>query len=813
MNSHVTARNVERRNEAMKLWSSKKITTIENNSDVHVVFLLDVSGSMSAQIAAMKSMIQDFCKIERKGVQVRVFTFSEEPSGCYVARSPKNSSATELIAWVGKISLGMCEGKSASGGDGPENQTAALFSLTEEYTSSDNVLCFLISDAGPHHIANGMSSEAQQERDWLVRHNSPTTDIFGVLNYVIETLNVTIVPILYFTAYNSYWYQQAALTTNGMILTPKSNGSASLARGLVSVMEALQQVSLSKGIELSTSEKLADASEGFNFAELPDPVSFTPRKLDRGNHQNNLTNIVTDRERVEDAFISLMETTCDRFSDKKIKRSSTTMRSMAIRPKIPDMIPEIAPAAESSSSLTEPKKIRKNEVKEPLKLLSNTKVSTKKMMNILSRVPTEVWLEIAEWLPAATIPLVGQAISFFKVAVHEYNVLTKREICCFYDRSTHVETVLGFGVQVEIDGSQKFMISEFDYLSVEAFEKKTIRQSVWKKPFTFFIPFAICNNHFQRALPHLRASIYKLGMSVLVPKYIKQKDLDRPNVGLQLIVRFMNNIVVSLFRISESKNTKQHVLVAASEKAVQGYVSLIHLALSLIKRFPVLKEEIEERVEHFIRFKDARNKSETPDIGEFLIYLGLSNIYNWSSVTAKALIPQFLARNVLWFLRNQNDPKPQTFSKITSKDYPYLHLAYMEESNVSEIRLTDTYKATKTSTGLLLFQVFFLTKIMRPTESTTRETIYLSLEKSLGRPPAGMLKSTFLAIKKIQTIKNYGSFFNLIGAGYEGVSKETVCKLLKQAILDSEQFGYHKLPKNATYNVLLKLRQEKTRDT
>ncbi|KAJ3126756.1 hypothetical protein HK098_007135 [Nowakowskiella sp. JEL0407] len=433
------------------------------------------------------------------------------------------------------------------------------------------------------------------------------------------------------------------------------------------------------------------------------------------------------------------------------------------------------------------------------------KTSDKEVYRLLLKIPNEIWLAIADLLPTASIPIATVALPVFRDVLKHQNVMTKRELRCFFTKLTHVEATLGFGVHVETEGSQNFMLSEFEYISSLAFNTHNVRVSVWKKPFEFFLPFAICDEHFTRSLTSLRSNVRKLGAKVLVPKYISSDDLDRPSTALLLLIKMMNNIVVSLFRVAGS-NKERHVLVAASEKAVQGYVSILHIVLSLMNRYEAIAEEIEDRVEQFVTNPECRLKEYTPDIGEWLIYLGLSQKYSWNHDVAKTVILQFLSRTVMWMLRKHVDNFP-----IENFLYPYVHLAFLEREPVCEIRLTDTFMATQTSLRLMLFQVFFLTKILRPTEATTNTVIYNALEKSLGKPKPEMLTSAFNAIKTIQSVDSFGSFFKLVGAGYERFNKSMVCTLLKNAIMDSKKFGYHQLPRYFGVEGLLEYRRRALR--
>ncbi|KAJ1564801.1 hypothetical protein HK096_006189, partial [Nowakowskiella sp. JEL0078] len=410
---------------------------------------------------------------------------------------------------------------------------------------------------------------------------------------------------------------------------------------------------------------------------------------------------------------------------------------------------------------------------------------------LLSRIPEEVWLQISEYLPQSSFPLISQAIPFFCDVIQLQKIFTKRKIVCYFDKSTFMESSLGFVVTIQILESNVTMKSSFEFVSDVVFEKIHNDKTQNGAKSKFFLPFAICLGHFTKALPILRSSISNLAELTLVPKEIPLNQTDRPVAALKLLVCFMNNIVLSLFKVAEF-SSERHVLYAACDEAVRGYTSALHLLLSFVKLYPILVDEIEERVAGFIRFPQHRMKDQTPFIGEFLIYLGLSDVHTWSPEIAKALIPQFLARSVTWIpeeISNIGNPFSQVSRKKISEisdENPYLHLAFIENEPISELRLTDTFCAIIKSLRQLLFHIYFMTMVMKSPKDTKRSSIYRSLEANFGQTFSQLSKATFDASEKIMSIRNFGNFFKLI-PGYETITKEGVCRILKLAIRDSEK--------------------------
>ncbi|KAJ1567496.1 hypothetical protein HK405_005748 [Cladochytrium tenue] len=208
---------------------------------LHVVFLIDITGSMGSQVQGVKDMVLRFCSVDRLGIRLHIHTFTESYDGCYVTSTPLVMPQPDVVTYV-TDKLQLCcppdtAVTNANGGDGPENTAAGVAALAKKFTPDDNIVCFLITDADPHHRAFGRSAEAILEEEWLKDNGFPT-DIYEVLNHVIESLNVTFVPILYRSP--STWFNQAAALSGGLVLLPASTDSALLASGLVSLLDALQ---------------------------------------------------------------------------------------------------------------------------------------------------------------------------------------------------------------------------------------------------------------------------------------------------------------------------------------------------------------------------------------------------------------------------------------------------------------------------------------------------------------------------------------------------------------------------------------------
>ncbi|KXS22289.1 hypothetical protein M427DRAFT_141809 [Gonapodya prolifera JEL478] len=282
---------------------------------LHVVFLVDITGSMGTQIEGVKAMVSEFCAVDRPGVALHLHTFTETTKQSFVTMTSRDMSQSDVRSYVwNKLKLNSppdMRETNAYGGDGPENSAAGLAFLMKKFTSSDNVITFLITDADPHYRHHGTSQEAQREAE-LLRENGYPTDIFQVLNLVCETLNITLVPIIYSTP-DLRWYTQGAALTNGLILFPQHGDSRLLASGLGALLTSLQARVLGGGAAIS--EATLHELRGFRVS-APDTDNFEPLEEDPGVRASGSAH-VTGTDDMRGALGRLLDTATDRFKGKR----------------------------------------------------------------------------------------------------------------------------------------------------------------------------------------------------------------------------------------------------------------------------------------------------------------------------------------------------------------------------------------------------------------------------------------------------------------------------------------------------------------
>lgn len=318
-------------------------------------------------------MIASFCEIERPMIDIHIWTFTENP-GCFVSKSAPGLSNQALVNYAKSIVL--CRppdfpSVSAGGGDGPENVTAAMASLLLSFESNQNLLVFIITDAPPHHKAFGNGTETLEERKWLKEHDFEETDVFILLCEIIDSLNVTFVPVSYGTAQTNVWMHQAANMTDGLVLCPKSGDSKTLAEGLSLLLDSFQKLSFSRDLQLLDSLNIDKLSQAFSVLDIPqDSYEIIEEDPDTAQSLTKSYPHLQTSQSIIEKVLGLFKTTFDRFSGKKASKRCRGVNvehiSMSIKVFLLTMLKNIG------SSLTDEHLIEKsvNEFRTILKDLS-----------------------------------------------------------------------------------------------------------------------------------------------------------------------------------------------------------------------------------------------------------------------------------------------------------------------------------------------------------------------------------------------------------------------------------------------------------
>ena len=332
----------------------------------------------------------------------------------------------------------------------------------------------------------------------------------------------------------------------------------------------------------------------------------------------------------------------------------------------------------------------------------------------------------------------------------------RSQLFCFHTRKTFQEDSLGIPISFERNPRTRkiqYINTTLDLLSREAFYDDKVRKSVWKRPFTHWMPLYICESHAQRARKHFMRAMCLLGDA---REY-------RPDLVLDVLPKLMNTMVVSMM------SGETH----ASIVALEGYCAFHHILFKTLQEQPSLGKKVEGTIGKFIRHERSRTKDITPSLGDFIPLLAVSEQFTWEDVRS-AYVQENFDRNALWVIKK--------YPGLARPDANYSRGA------VNKARLAKTFEANLTSLRLLMFHVHFLTQIARPQKRALDE-VRSHYDVFFGRPTLQMKEDLQAQCKKILAVTNWPAFFAMIGM--KNPTPQSVSFVLNQAMVNSKKKGYH----------------------
>jgi len=333
-------------------------------------------------------------------------------------------------------------------------------------------------------------------------------------------------------------------------------------------------------------------------------------------------------------------------------------------------------------------------------------------------------------------------------------VFAKRSYKCFYTLKTLEDAGIIFGL-----GAKKAIMARrsrktgfkteqlqqlhcsFDYLSLDAYNMG-VRNNIWKdRDFDSFIPLYINRQHGRRSLPAAEECILTLWND---DKLATTHKMITAELILDTLTKLMNTTVVNMMKTVEDLEAGELQLFD-SIKALGGYASMHHLLLAFCERYPKMKEVATDRVKRFISDPLNRDKERTPDVGELLVALAISD-YTWDDFSP-AWIEEAFIRNARWILAK----------------YPNL---FKMEKGASCVRLAQSFHATRTSQRLAMFQRFFISEVASPErlrgDPNKNKILLKEYNERLGMPPKGMAERLQVHSRKVIACDNWWDYFSCI---------------------------------------------------
>eukprot|EP00211_Chloroparvula_japonica_P004111 CAMPEP_0119140958 /NCGR_PEP_ID=MMETSP1310-20130426/30104_1 /TAXON_ID=464262 /ORGANISM="Genus nov. species nov., Strain RCC2339" /LENGTH=653 /DNA_ID=CAMNT_0007132365 /DNA_START=190 /DNA_END=2148 /DNA_ORIENTATION=+ len=329
------------------------------------------------------------------------------------------------------------------------------------------------------------------------------------------------------------------------------------------------------------------------------------------------------------------------------------------------------------------------------------------------------------------------------------------DLHCFHSKRSYMDDCIGMAVNVDYysNGELKTIDWVLDFISHTAFNEG-VRTNTFNGPFTHWIPLYINKDHGEKYSQLAEECLSEICVG-------KTTVFDTAYVTA-VLPTLMNTIVFQL-----SSGMKHH-----SSRLLQGYCYVHRLFLHFVAKYPALKETYNVAVRNFASLEKHRIKKCTPNLGRFLVYLTVTDL-TWNDVSSAYVYENF-DRSVRWMLRS----------------YPWLE---SNSSRVTRVRNQVTFVATRTSTNLLMFQVYFLKNIARPV-GVSLETIANQYDERLGQPEARMAANLQNACRTIKNVSSWNEFFAWIDLAPPSASSLT--RQLWNAVLRSAAKHYHEKKRN-----------------
>lgn len=290
------------------------------------------------------------------------------------------------------------------------------------------------------------------------------------------------------------------------------------------------------------------------------------------------------------------------------------------------------------------------------------------------------------------------------------------------------------------------------------------------KLYNQFLPIYINEAHFKRSQQHIENAISILSADTASGQ--QQYDF-KPMMILRVIPNLMNQMVVMIMNCN----------IHESENIIMAYCHLMRLFVRFADAYPVLVSFIRNKIQNFVKYRNDRIKTQVPDLGEFIVMLGLNailkkteKVYTYTDPDMKnVLMDEFFARQVFWI----------------EKDLPNVYELPQND------RLTKCFQQTAVSIKLLVFNIMFSKKFLF-------HGVTKLLDDQYGLPPAHIVESFQQLIKRIKNIGSYRDFLQAIDYFTIIDTPEKMIKQLDRAKYLSDDSAYTgiKQKKPTTRNVM-----------
>lgn len=335
----------------------------------------------------------------------------------------------------------------------------------------------------------------------------------------------------------------------------------------------------------------------------------------------------------------------------------------------------------------------------------------------------------------------------------------QEEVVCFHTRSVLKDSTLGIGVSVgrlPRTGEIRSVTPTLDLVSLKAFIKDGVRQSLSNERFTHWLPIYLGDN------PDKYLKMTKKALSMICTG--STKKFNEAHI-LEVMPKLLMTMVVDM--MSEATHT--------SILALRGFAYFVRLFRFMLYQYPEEVKKAQLKVEAFVRDPANRIKDNTPNLGDLLgISLVLDN-FDWPKFM-DAYLGEQLDRNVFWILQ----AIPELDEKNADKKGG--------DAELDENRAEVSFKAQTVGYYITLYYNAFQTTVLKAFNGENTK-FDKQVDAHYGRLAEEMEDDLQGQCENIRRVKNFFQYYAMLGQTKP--TPEDMNNRLKQAVANSRAKGYH----------------------
>ncbi|KAH3746262.1 Ubiquitinconjugating enzyme subfamily protein [Pelomyxa schiedti] len=271
-----------------------------------------------------------------------------------------------------------------------------------------------------------------------------------------------------------------------------------------------------------------------------------------------------------------------------------------------------------------------------------------------------------------------------------------------------------------------------DREDAEEFDKHSMMRSSVRERVNAWLPLYINSTNWKYS-KHIAPPAF----SIIATQF---NDLFQPIFALKVCSKLLIQSVVK-FMVED-----QH----ASERALQMYCDVHRLFLQVAVEYPEVVTEAERILNNFITLPSSRCRKETPDLGDMIEYLAITDAVSWEALK-EPYIQEAVRRNIR-------------------------HIEHIALHTISGGvgGLLDTWMKVTNSGRVTMFNVLFLRTVARP-EGMTIDQIRGMYDANWGKLPNEIFAEMKKGPAKIFSVTTLPEVFNMMGIN---IPPEAIAELI-----------------------------------